>query len=57
MDSEKKEKIAIFRFGVIFPLVECNVHEHWGEKESILKELVSKEWDNPWTVLSLRKYR
>lgn len=49
MDSEKKEKVAIFRFGIIFPLVECNVHEQWGEKESILKELVSKEWDIPYS--------
>lgn len=49
MDSEKKEKTAIFRFGVIFPLVECNTHDHWGEKESILKELVSKEWDIPYS--------
>ncbi len=49
MDSEKKEKIAIFRFGVIFPLVECNTHEHWGEKESILKELVNTEWSIPYS--------
>jgi transposase InsO family protein len=49
MDSEKKEKIAIFRFGVIFPLVECNTHEHWGKKESILKEQVSTEWSIPYS--------
>ncbi|MCK5681045.1 DDE-type integrase/transposase/recombinase [bacterium] len=49
MDSEKKEKIAIFRFGVIFPLVECNTHEHWGKKERILKEQVSTEWSIPYS--------
>ena len=49
MDQEKKEKVAVFRFGVIFPLVECNTRDHWGEKSRILKELVSKEWDNPFS--------
>jgi len=49
MDQEKKEKIAVFRFGVIFPLVECNTREHWGEKSRILRELVSKEWDIPFS--------
>ena len=47
MDLEQKEKIAVFRFGVIFPLVECNVQENWGEKAKILKEQVSKEWTIP----------
>jgi hypothetical protein len=43
MDREKKEKIAVFRFGVIFPLVEKDwgekeLHQYWGEnaKERIL---------------------
>jgi transposase InsO family protein len=53
MDREKKEKIAVFRFGVIFPLVEKDLHEFWGEKEKILQELVSKEWEIP---LSNRSY-
>jgi hypothetical protein len=47
MDREKKEKIAVFRFGVIFPLVEKDLHQYWGEKERILRELVSKEWEIP----------
>jgi len=47
MNGEQKEKVAIFRFGVIFPLVEKNIHEYWGEKERILRELVSKEWEIP----------
>jgi putative transposase len=55
MDREQKEKIAIFRFGVIFPLVERDLHQYWGEKERILKELASKEWEIPFshrTVIS-----
>lgn len=49
MDQEKKEKIAVFRFGVIFPLVECNTRDYWGEKSRILKEQVSREWDIPYS--------
>lgn len=49
MEHEKKEKIAVFRFGVIFPLIEKDLHEYWGEKERILRELVGKEWDIPFT--------
>jgi putative transposase len=50
MDREKKEKIAVFRFGVIFPLVEKDLHQYWGEKERILRELVSKEWEIPFST-------
>lgn len=49
MDQERREKIAVFRFGVIFPLVERDLREHWGEKERILKELASKEWEIPFS--------
>jgi transposase InsO family protein len=49
LDNEKKEKIAVFRFGVIFPLIEKDLHEYWGEKERILRELVSKEWEIPFS--------
>jgi putative transposase len=52
MDHEKKEKIAVFRFGVIFPLIEKDLHEYWGEKERILRELVGKEWDIPFSKRS-----
>jgi hypothetical protein len=45
--QREKEKIAVFRFGVIFPLVEKDLHQYWGEKERILRELVSKEWEIP----------
>jgi hypothetical protein len=55
MDRERREKIAIFRFGVIFPLVERDLHQHWGEKERIVKELAGKDWGIPFsdrTVIS-----
>lgn len=55
MDRERREKIAIFRFGVIFPLVERDLHQHWGEKERIVKELAGKDWEIPFsdrTVIS-----
>ena len=29
MDRERKEKVAVFRFGVIFPLVEKDLHQYW----------------------------
>jgi putative transposase len=49
MDNEQKEKIAVFRFGVIFPLIEKDLHDYWGEKERILRDLVSKEWEIPFS--------
>lgn len=52
MDREKKEKIAVFRFGVIFPLVERDLHHYWGEKERILRDLAAKEWEIPYSKRS-----
>jgi hypothetical protein len=49
MEQEQREKIAIFRFGVIFPLVERDLREHWGEKERIVRELAGKEWEIPFS--------
>jgi len=49
MTQEQKEKVAVFRFGVIFPLVECNVRDYWGEKARILREQVSREWEIPYS--------
>ena len=49
MTQQQKEKIAVFRFGVIFPLVECRTGEKWGEKERILSELTAKEWEIPFS--------
>lgn len=52
MDQEKKEKIAVFRFGVIFPLVEKDLRDEWGAKSRILKALVAKEWEIPFSTRS-----
>ncbi len=49
MNHEQKEKIAIFRFGVIFPLIECRSKGIWGEKERILRDLTEKEWEIPFS--------
>ena len=49
MTQQQKEKIAVFRFGVIFQLVECRTGEKWGEKERILSELTAKEWEIPFS--------
>jgi transposase InsO family protein len=49
MTEQQKEKIAVFRFGVIFPLVECHTRRFWGEKEKILREQVDKQWDIPFS--------
>ncbi|MDF1569438.1 MAG: DDE-type integrase/transposase/recombinase [Spirochaetaceae bacterium] len=50
MTREQKEKVAVFRFGVIFPLAECRAGEKWGEKERILAELTAKEWEIPFST-------
>ena len=47
MDKTKKEKIAIFRYGVIFPLIDSN--NGWGDKEKLLNDIVEKEWNIPYT--------
>ncbi len=45
MDEDAKKAIAVFRFGVIADLVGRKLNR--GEKERILKEKVSYEWDIP----------
>jgi hypothetical protein len=42
MDKELQEKIALFRFGLISPLVSRKGMSR-GEQEAIIKDLVSKE--------------
>lgn len=65
MTKEEREKIAAFRFSVIYPLLDVG-KEQWGEKSRILERLASREWNIPGsprtrisqpTILSwLRKY-
>lgn len=65
MNREEREKVAAFRFSVIYPLLDL-CREDWGSQKRILEELTSKEWNIPFstrtnvskpTILSwLRKY-
>jgi transposase InsO family protein len=48
MDKKKKEKIAVFRFGVIFPLIDPT-NRNWGDKEATLRKLSEKEWEIPYS--------
>lgn len=45
--SEKEDKIATFRFGVIFPLVSTPLKR--GEMERIIGEICSREYDIPYS--------
>ena len=45
MDTERREQIALFRFGVIAPLV--GRHLDRGERESILEQITSSRWQIP----------
>jgi transposase InsO family protein len=42
MSANEKEKVAMFRYGVIAPLV-CRRLEHRGMKSTVMKEILSKE--------------
>jgi putative transposase len=65
MTKEEREKIAAFRFSVIYPLLDLG-KDRWGEQKRILEDLTTKEWNIPSsirtsiskpTILSwLRKY-
>lgn len=46
MTQKEKERIAVFRFGVIFPLLN-EMHRQWGDQKRILDELTEKPWDIP----------
>lgn len=46
MDKEEREKIALFRFGVITPLLGVRQKE-WGQRAKLLKEISEKQWDIP----------
>jgi transposase InsO family protein len=51
MDHEKRESIAAFRFGVIYPLLDIEKGER-GSKEKLLKEISEKEWTIPYSQRS-----
>ena len=46
MSAEKQEKVALFRFGVIAPLVGLKKQER-GETEKAIREITKKEWFIP----------
>lgn len=48
MEELKKQKIGLFRFRVIAPLIGLGKTE-WGKKERILQELSSKQWEIPYS--------
>jgi len=48
METEKKEQIAVFRFGVIAELVTRKGLRR-GEREKLIIELSEKEWEIPYT--------
>jgi len=48
MDLEQKQKIALFRFGVIHPLVSLKDSE-LVQKEALIREAVAHEWDIPYS--------
>jgi transposase InsO family protein len=66
MEIDKKEKIALFRFGIIHPLIGLKSTQK-TQKNRLLKEITEREWDIPYsnrshicraTVLEwLKKYR
>lgn len=46
MSKEKQEKIALFRFGVIAPLVGLKAHEG-SSREELIRRIVQKQWEIP----------
>ena len=45
MDNHTAERIALFRFGVIAPLVDRHLSR--GERERIIDQIVSSTWQIP----------
>jgi transposase InsO family protein len=59
MEDEKKEKIALFRFGVISELVGAT-HLDYGDAEALIRQLAGRRWDIPFsprTVISASTIR
>ncbi|MGA2640018.1 MAG: hypothetical protein ABSG21_03820 [Spirochaetia bacterium] len=46
MDNEGREKVALFRFGVISSLV-ARKGMSWGEREELIRGIVAKSWEIP----------
>ena len=48
MTEKEKEQVAIFRFGVIFPLLESQ-NQPWRTKKRLLQQLSEREWEIPFS--------
>jgi putative transposase len=48
VDQKKKEKIAVFRFGVISRLVALKKTER-GQKKTLIRDITSRQWDIPFS--------
>ena len=46
MDEEQKKRIALFRFGIITPLIGSK-KQGWGYQKKLLHEICEKQWDIP----------
>lgn len=46
MDEDRRKKIALFRFGVITPLLGVK-DQGWGHRSRLLREICSKQWEIP----------
>ena len=51
IEREKREQVAAFRFGVIYPLLDIGQKER-GRKEALLTEIISKQWNIPYSKRS-----
>ena len=51
MTKEKQEKIALFRFGVIAPLMGLKNHER-GAIEQMIRQITQREWEIPYSQRS-----
>ena len=48
MDTRKKEQIGLFRFGLIFPLLDERLQ--WGETTCMMREICGKDHDIPFST-------
>jgi len=48
MEESKKQRVALFRFRVIAPLI-CLKHAERGKREQILRDIRSRDWDIPYS--------
>jgi hypothetical protein len=51
MEEDRKQKIAMFRFGVISGILSVKETEK-GKREERIREAASKEWDIPYSERS-----